>query len=191
MYIFKGAKNGSIVSYTTTSGATSGLARYYSPVLGQTGPYCDFQFYYYKVDRGVNVIQFQLFLINSNGVAERLWKKDTNSDNNNWKNIAISLHNRKPGFKLYLEAVQTNQDPLYKPTLGIDTTSFINCGLNSSVPCNSGNVFKCNNQNCIPNNLVCACLFINYLKLFFLIQIKIYFKGLRFFGRLWRFERRE
>ena len=126
--------------------------------MGQTGPYCDFQFYYYKVDRGVNSIQFQLFLINSNGVVERLWKKETNSDNNDWKNIAISLHNRKAGFYLYFEAVQINQDPLYTPTLSIDTTSFINCGLTSNVPCNGDNTFKCNNGNCVPKNLVCALL---------------------------------
>jgi hypothetical protein len=46
---------------------------------------------------------------------------------------------------------------LYKSLffVAIDDTSYINCGFTYNTSCSSSNVFKCSNQQCIPNNLVC------------------------------------
>lgn len=151
-----GLANGSLINYEASEGAFSGLTRLYSPVLGQTSPYCEFQFYYYKKDAEANSNLFSLFLVDSVDRVERLWRTSDNSPNNEWSRVSIGLHSRQPGFKLYFESsllIQVSSDQ--KPLLAIDETSFINCQTQFNLSCTTPNVFRCNNSYCIPNNLVC------------------------------------
>lgn len=144
-----------MVSYQAADGAFSGLARLYSPSLGRTSQYCEFEFYYYKVDSEPKSNLFSLFLVDSFGAIERLWKTDENSPNNDWSRMSVGLHSRDPGFKLYFESAQLSQFTSQRPLLAIDDTNYINCQTQFNVTCSSRDVFRCNNTNCITRNFVC------------------------------------
>lgn len=151
-----GTPNGSFAFYELSDGAFNGLSRLFTPELGRTGSHCEFRFYFYKQDIFDKSILLTLFLVDKDNNLERLWKTDANSINNDWQQVTVGLHSRYPGFKLYFEASHISDIyPFYKPLLAIDDTSFINCGISSNVSCSAKDVFKCSNQQCIPNNLIC------------------------------------
>jgi hypothetical protein len=165
-----GTPNGSFAFYELSDGAFNGLSRLFTPKLGRTGSHCEFKFYFFKQDVFDRSILLTLFLVDKDNYLERLWKTDANSINNDWQPVTVGLHSRFPGFKLYFEASHISDVyPFYKPMLAIDDTSFINCGISNNVSCLASNVFKCDNKQCIPNNLVCD--FSGNLLKYFLVNI--------------------
>jgi hypothetical protein len=149
----KGTDKGSLMNYETTDGAFNGLTRLYSPVLGRTSASCEFEFFYYKVN-DPKATTLALFFEYQDSVKERLWRVDTNSNNNDWTRARVSLHSRKAGGRLFFEASQIDQVGAMKPLLAIDSTKFINCQTVFNVSCSQANVFQCSNGSCIPYNKV-------------------------------------
>lgn len=151
----KGTDKGSLINYETTDGAFNGLTRLYSPVLGRTSASCEFEFFYYKVNADdPKATTLALFFEYQDSIKERLWRVDTNSNNNDWTLARVSLHSRKAGGRLYFEASQLDQVGTVKPLLAIDNTNFINCQTVFNVSCTQPNVFQCSVGNCIQNNKV-------------------------------------
>ncbi len=150
-----GTNNGSLMFYQTTDISSTGFSRLYTPSLGKTGSHCEFEFYYYKVDESKQSVSFSLWLESSEGIKQRLWKTEDNT-NNEWKRNTVGINSRDNNFKIYFEAFRLSQQEQEKiPKLAIDDTSFINCPVTSNTSCSDVNAFKCQNNFCIPKNLVC------------------------------------
>lgn len=163
-----------MVSYEHSLGSLTGLTRLYSPSFGPTGSSCELEFYYYKDDS--SSILFSVFLQESDGDLQRLWKTEINSDNNFWTRVHLGLHNNNQKLRVYFEAsgIKDLGDD-YRPLLAIDDISFKNCERYYNSTCISQDLFKCDNKVCIPNNRVIRTIYLNSYKLNY---FKEFFKGL-------------
>jgi hypothetical protein len=121
-----GTANGSFAFYELDDSAFNGISRLVTPDLGRTGPHCEFEFYFLKKDLNEKSILLSLFLADSDNNVERLWKRDSNSLNDDWERVHVGLHSRYGGFRLYFEASHIS-DTFYwglKPSLGIKNFFF-------------------------------------------------------------------
>lgn len=149
-----GNQDGSLMYYETEDLSSTGFSRLYSPMLRKSSSHCEFEFYYYKVDDSKKAVSFSLWLEDTDGNKQKLWRTEEET-NNNWKRDSVGI-NARNGFRLYFEAFRLSQQNLDKePKLAIDDTKFVNCPMNYNISCSDVNAFRCQNNMCIPKNLVC------------------------------------
>lgn len=142
------------MNYETMEGAFNGLTRLYSPTIGRTSASCEIEFYFYKKAANPRSTSLSLYVENADLTKERVWKFDENSFNDDWARGVVNLHSRKAGIKLYFEAYHADQITTDRPLIALDNINFINCQTQYNTSCTLSNVFTCQPNNCIPDNLV-------------------------------------
>lgn len=135
-------------------GAFNGLTRLYSPIIGRTSASCELEFYYFKKANDPRSTSLSLYLENADASKERLWRFDDNSLNDDWARGAVNLHSRSAGTRLYFEAYHADQVTADRPIIALDKINFVNCQTVYNTSCSLLDVFTCQSDNCIPNNLV-------------------------------------
>jgi hypothetical protein len=139
------------MNYERASGEFSGVAKLLSPKFGQSGPYCELKFNYYKDDTEVSLGLYYQSPVSA--TSSKLWSaRDSTTQMNSWEEMVVGINGRPAGFKLYFEAVLVSSD--LNSLLAIDDVSLVNCQPAPKTECSQPDAFRCQNGFCIVNSLV-------------------------------------
>jgi hypothetical protein len=119
-----GSSDGTLLFFGSAPGSFSGVARFVSPSLSQSGVQCEIEFYFYKSDS--NVASLGLYILNDDfSTSERLWLTTGTSSNSAWTKTVIGINRRANRFKIYFEGIQMVSQ--FNTQLAIDDVDFKNC----------------------------------------------------------------